>query len=145
MKKMKRRVNQLKCTKPLSRRNCTLYLISNHFAISFLDIISIFCKDQSFSFNFLNLKKNFFWVKFFFWKNFLWKIWKIFIQNGSHSFAQTFENIRIYFWKPYAISIPMRGGWGGVAGQNFEKKAFEKFQFRKISVLNVSYLALRDF
>ena len=39
----------------------------------------------------------------------------------------------------------MRGGLGGVAGQNFEKNAFENFQFRKILVPDVLNLILRDF
>ena len=42
------------------------------------------------------------------------------------------------------------GAWGevgvegGLAGKIFEKKAFEKFQFQKISVPDVCYLTLRD-
>ena len=114
---------------------CTLYLVLNDFAISFLDIISIFCKDHSFSFSVLKIKINFFWEIFFFWKKFPLKIWKIFIQTVWHSLAQTFENIWTHFWKPYAISIPMRGGvGGGKRGKILRKKhlkifSFEKFQF----------------
>ena len=65
---------------------------------------------------------------FFFWKNFPLQIWKIFIQTVWHSLAQTFENIWIDFWKPYAISIPMRGGGSGA---KFWEKCVWKFSVSK--------------